>query len=114
MAAEEVGVSLLGLRPKECYVIEKALYERMTEQKDGETRFVVPESLKDTIVTVVKQAVTDDTLREELVYLESYGDMDRIVYRKLPGSASAEEYHPAFAEISRMVERLQAGMPEEE
>lgn len=114
MAAEEVGVSLLGLRPKECYVIEKALYERMTEQKDGETRFVVPESLKDTIVTVVKQAVTDDTLREELVYLESYGDMDRIVYRKLPGEASAEEYHPAFAEISRMVERLQAGMPEEE
>jgi hypothetical protein len=35
MAAEEVGVALLGIRPKECYVIGKTMYESMTETVDG-------------------------------------------------------------------------------
>lgn len=114
MAAEEAGVSLLGIRPKECYVIEEVLYDRMTEQTEGETRFVVNGELMDTVVAVSEQALTNDTLKEELVYLESYSDMDRIIYRNLPGEASAEEYHPDFDKIQRMVEGLQAGVFEEE
>lgn len=114
MAAEEAGVSLLGIRPKECYVIEKALYDRLTEQSEEGTRFVVHGELMDTVVTLSEQALTNDTLKDELVYLESYADMDRIIYRNLPGESSAEEYHPDFDEIQRLVEGLQAGVFEEE
>lgn len=110
MAAEEVGVALLGIRPKECYVIEETLYDELTETVEGRVCFKTPVSMKDTIVTVAEQAVTDDTLREELLYLESYLDMDEIVYRTLPGEALAEEYRPEFGEIQRMLERLQMGI----
>lgn len=113
VAAEEVGVSLLGVRPKECYVMDEALYGRITETTGGETRFVVPESLVETIVTVTEQSVTNDTLKEEAVYLESYSDVDRIVYTKLPGEASAEEYHPDFDGISQMMTWIETGVPAE-
>lgn len=113
-AAEEVGVSLLGVRPKECYVLDEALYERMTENVDGRIRFKKPVSVKETIVEAVEQAVTDDTLREELLYLESYLDMEHIEYVGLPGEASAEEYHPEFGEIQTLVERIRAGLPLDE
>lgn len=114
MAAEEIGVSLLGVRPKECYIIEEALYDELTETVEGSRQFREQESLLDTVVTIAGQALTDDTLREELVYLESYEDTERIVYRRLPGEASAEEYHPDFTAIGQMVEGLQAGRFEEE
>lgn len=114
LATEEVGVSLLGIRPKECYIMDETLYNSMTETVDGRVIFVTPESLKDTIVTIAEQAITNDTLRDELVYLESYADMDRIIYRELPGGASAEEYRPEYIEIKRMVERIQGGLFEEE
>ena len=114
MAGEEVGVSLLGLRPKECYVIEEALYNELTETVEGKRRFKKPESLLDTLVTVAEQALTDDSLREDLVSLESYEDTERIVYRMLPGEASAEEYYPEYGAIGQMVERIQSGLFEEE
>ncbi|MBR6536161.1 MAG: hypothetical protein IKT67_03085 [Lachnospiraceae bacterium] len=114
MAAEEVGVSLLGLRPKECYIVEEALYNELTETVEGQRRFKKPESLLDTVTTIAGQALTDDTLREELVYLESYEDLKQIVYRTLPGEASAEEFHPDFGAIGQMVEALQNGWFEEE
>lgn len=110
MAAEEVGVALLGVRPKECYVIEKTVYEELTETVDGQVRFQIPKSMKDTIVAVTKQAITDDTLREELLYVESYLDMKEIVYRTLPGEALAEEYRPEFGGIRQMLEQLQMGV----
>ncbi len=114
MAAEEVGVSLLGIRPKECYVTEEALYNGITENVEGKRRFSLPGELMDTVVTVVEQAVTNDTLKEELVYLESYSDTDRIFYRDLPGEASAEVFYPDFGKIQQMVEGLKIGLYEEE
>ena len=116
MAAEEVGVALLGVRPKECYVIEEAFFEELTETVDGQVRFRTPASVKDTIVAVADRAVTDDTLREELLYVESYLDMEEIVYRTLPGEALAEEYRPEFGKIQQMLEQLQMGVftPEDE
>ncbi len=109
-AAAEVGVSLLGVRPKECYILEESLYEQMTESVEGQVRFKIPVSVKDTITEAVEHAVTDDSLREELLYLESYLDMKNIRYVSLPGEASAEEYHPEFGEIQTLVERVQAGV----
>lgn len=114
IAAEEVGVSLLGIRPKECYIIEESLYEQMTEVVEGQVRFKKPVSVKDTITEVVERAVTDDTLREELLYLESYLDMEHIKYVRLPGEASAEEYYPEFGEIQKLVEEIRTGRLAEE
>lgn len=110
MAAEETGLALLGVRPKECYIIEKALYEGMTETVEGQVRFRLPGSVKETIISTAEHAVTNDTLREELVYLESYLDIEQIAYRKLPGKAQAEEYLPDRQEVQYMVERLQMGL----
>ncbi len=109
LAAEEVGVALLGVRPKECYVIEKELFDGMTETVDGQRRFLSGMSVKDTISAAVRQSVTNDTLRDELVYLESYLDLDEIYYRVLPGEALAEEYRPDFGGIQQMSADLQSG-----
>jgi len=114
MAAEEVGVALLGIRPKECYIIEKELYESMTETVEGQVCFKTPVSLKETIAEVTEQAVTNDTFREELVYLESYRDIDSVFYRKLPGEALAEEYQPDYGGIALMTEQFQTGVFEGE
>lgn len=109
MAAEEVGAALLGVRPKECYFIEEAVYESITETVDGKVRFRSAMSVKDMIVTVEEHAVTNDTLAEEMVYWESYQDMDTMEYKILPGKRTAEEYRPDFDEIAWMVEQLQNG-----
>ena len=114
MATEEVGVSLIGIHPKECYVMEESLYHRITENVDGKTRFVLSGELLDTVVSLTEQTRNNDTLKEEMVYLESYSDMDRIIYRDLPGVASAEEYYPDFDRIQRLVEELRNGVFEEE
>lgn len=113
MAAEEVGAALLGVRPKECYFIEETVYESITETVDGEVRFRSATSVKDMIATVAEHAVTDDTLAEELVYWESYRDIDTVEYKTLPGKRTAEEYRPDFDEIAWMVERFQNGRFEE-
>ncbi len=114
MAAEEVGVALLGIRPKSCFVIEKELFENLTEPVDGEVRFQVPDSVKDVILEVTGQAVTNSSAEEELVYWESYLDLDDIYYRTLPGSLSAEEYRPDRSGIQRMTEGFQTGVFHEE
>lgn len=109
MAAEEVGVSLLGVRPKECYIIEESFFEEMTETVNGERRFRTGLSVKEVISAVTKQALTNGAPEEEMVYLESYRDIDRIVYQKLPGISSAQEYQPDFDGIAVMMERIQNG-----
>ena len=109
MAAEEAGVSLLGIRPAECYVIEESLYEDNTELVDGKRRFLRGLPVKEVITSAVLQGVTNDTLKEEMVYLESYKDMDRITYVRLPGEAFAQEYKPDFNQISVLLEQLKAG-----
>lgn len=113
MAAEEVGVALLGVRPKHCYVIENTLYEKLTETVNGETRFQTPESVKDVILEVTGHAVTDGTAEEELLYWESYLDVEEVYYRTLPGTATAEEYRPDWDGIQRMTEGFQTGFFEE-
>lgn len=114
MAAEEVGVALLGVRPKECYVVEASFYENITENMDGRRQFTVPKSIKETIVGAVENAVTNDTSTEELLYWESYLDIKEVSYVDLPGKASPEEYHPDLGELRLMVEELRAGIFEEE
>lgn len=109
MAAEEVGVSLLGVRPKECYIIEEAFYDEITETVNGERRFTTGGSVKEVISAVTERAFTNGTPEEEMVYLESYRDIDRIVYRKLPGNAFAQEYQPDYDGIASMMERIQNG-----
>lgn len=113
MAAEEVGVSLLGVRPKECYIVEESVYEEITELVDGKRRFKSGLSVKEVISSVTEYGRTDDTIKEEMVYWESYRDIDTIVYRVLPGEASAQEYRPDLNETAHLVENLRTGIFEE-
>jgi len=113
MAAEEVGVSLLGERPRECYVIDKSFYEGITEVRDGRREFKVPESVKETVIATAEHAVTDDTPEAELLYWESYSDVEDVYYKTLPGKASPEEYQPDITEFRRMAEEFRAGIFEE-
>ena len=110
MAAEEVGAALLGIRPKECYFLEKATYDSLTERTEGVTRFRIPDSVKDTVFTITAHAVTNDSLEAELLYWESYLDLNDIYYRTLPGEASAEEYRPDYNGIQSMTEQFQTGV----
>lgn len=109
MAAEETGLALLGVRPKECYIIEEEIYRQLTEEEGGQTRFSESISVRDAICLAVNHAVTKDTLAQEFVYLESYRDLDLVLYTSLPGEALAEEYKPDEQEIKRMVQNFQAG-----
>lgn len=113
MAAEEVGAALLGVRPKECYVIEESLFETMTETVEDEVRFKMPLGMEETLVSTKAGVVTDAVAREETLYWESYRDMDEVYYKTLPGKASAEEYVPDATEIRLLVERLQTGVFED-
>ncbi|MBP3616548.1 MAG: hypothetical protein J6J38_00755 [Lachnospiraceae bacterium] len=113
MAAEEIGVSLLGVRPKECYILDKNIYEEITELVDGKRRFKSGLSVKEVISSVTEYGRTDDTIKEEMVYWESYRDIDTIVYRVLPGEASAQEYRPDLNETAHLVENLRTGIFEE-
>lgn len=113
MAAEEVGVSLLGVRPKECYIVEESVYEEITELVDRKRRFKSGLSVKEVISSVTEYGRTDDTIEEEMVYWESYRDIDTVVYRVLPGEASAQEYRPDLNETAHLVENLRTGIFEE-
>jgi len=113
MAAEEVGVSLLGERPKECYVIDELFYDEITETRDGRREFRAPQSVKETIVAAVERGVTDDTLEEELLYWESYLDMKDVYYKMLPGKTSPEAYQQDVAALRQMVEEFRMGVFEE-
>lgn len=110
MAAQEVGASFLGVRPKTCYILEKAAFEELTERTKDGIRFALKDSVKDTIVKVTERALTDRSLKEEMVYLESYLDVKRVIYRRLPGKAEAQEYRPDAAGIREMVEAYQTGL----
>ncbi len=114
MAAEEVGLALLGVRPKECYIIEEQVYRQLTEETEGQLRFSEALSVRAAIKLAVTHAVTKDTLSEELMYLESYRDLDTLLYTGLPGKALAEEYKPEEQEVHRLVQNLQAGIFSEE
>ncbi len=114
MAAEEVGVSLLGGRPKECYVVDKSFYESITENINGRVEFKKPESVKETVVAAVEHAVTNDTSEDELLYWESYRDIEDVYYKLLPGKASPEEYLPDIAALRQMAEELRMGIFEEQ
>ena len=113
MAAEEVGVSLLGVRPKECYILEESVYEEITELADGKRRFKSGLLINEVISSVTEHGMTNDTVKEEMVYWESYQDLDIVLYRILPGNASAQEYRPDLNGIAQLAEKLHAGMFEE-
>lgn len=115
MAAEEVGLALLGVRPKECYIIEEEIYGKLTTETEGKIRFSETLPVKEAIVLATEHAVTKDTLSREMVYLESYRDLDTIRYIRLPGESLAEEYKPETQKIQQLVQNLQAGIfPEED
>ena len=109
MAAEEAGEALLSLRPKECYVMEEAAFEEMTEKADGKRKFKTGVSVKETVANALEHSVTNDTLRDEMLYWESYQDIEKIYYRVLPGKALAEEYQPDRSGVQAMVTALRAG-----
>ena len=106
-------MSLLGVRPKECYVLEERVYEEITELVDGKRRFKSGLPVNEVISSVTEHGVTNDTVKEEMVYWESYRDLDAVLYRMLPGSASAQEYHPDLNGIAQLTEKLHAGFFEE-
>ena len=109
MAAEEAAVSLLGVRPKVCYVLEESIYETLVEKTEKGVRFRTPDSVKETILWVTEHAITDGTLEEELVYVESYRDIDTVTYEKLPGTEEAVQYRPDYDGIYALVEQYRAG-----
>jgi len=113
MALEEIGVALFGIRPKDCYIMEQVTYEQLTEPVDGRRQFTSGGSVKETVKTALAHSLTTASLEEEMLYWESYLDVDKVVYTILPGTASAQEYRPDKAEIQRMVQNLQAGLFEE-
>lgn len=114
MAATETAVGILGVRPKACYILKEALFDTLTEQTSEGKRFLKPASVKDTIVIASKNALTDRTLEEELIYTESYRDVKAVLYRDLPGKAEAQEYIPDWAGIKEMVEAYRMGRFTEE
>lgn len=114
MAAEEVGVSLLGVRPKECYILDKSFYEGITELREGRREFKVPESVKKTIFAAAEQGVTNDKPGDELLYWESYRDIEEVYYKVIPGNASPEEYQPDIAALRQMAEEFRTGVFDEE
>lgn len=109
MAAEEAGEALLSLRPKECYVMEEAAFEKMTEKADGTIKFKEFASVKEAIAEATEHSVTNDTMRDEMMYWESYQDIKKIYYRILPGKALAEEYEPDRFAVQEMVAAFKAG-----
>ncbi len=114
MAAAEVAAGFLGERPKGCYVLEGETFRSIVrETKEGE-RFVVPDSVKDTILTVFEHSLTDRTLAEELIYTEGYLDIGEIYYTTLPGVAAAEEYLPDLNGIREMAENYRLGISAKE
>ena len=113
MAAEEVGVALLGIRPKDCYIMEQTAYEQLTEQTEEGRRFQTAVSVKDAVRTALEHSLTTASVEGEMLYWESYLDVDKVVYLTLPGTASAQEYRSDKAEIQQMVQDFQAGLFEE-
>lgn len=109
MAAEEIGTALLGVRPTESYIIGKELYDALTKQESGRLLFRREGSMEEKIVSVAENAITNDTKEEELVYWESYSDVDCIYYMKLPGRAGAQEYVPDDEKIAETVGCLEEG-----
>ncbi|MBR2407554.1 MAG: hypothetical protein IKB07_01230 [Lachnospiraceae bacterium] len=109
MAAEEVGTVFLGTRPKETYIVDETVYDTITETVAGETRFLPMLSVKETIAAMTNHAVTNDTFRDELVYWESYQDVDRVLYMELPGEKFAEEFRPDTDAVRGMAERFRLG-----
>ena len=93
--------------------MEESVYEEITELVDGKRRFKSGLSVKEVISSVTEYGRTDDTIKEEMVYWESYRDIDTIVYRVLPGEASAQEYRPDLNETAHLVENLRTGIFEE-
>lgn len=110
MAAEEVGVALLGTRPAECYVIDREFYNNITETVNGKEVFKESLSVKETIVEATEQAVTDDTAEEELLYWESYLDIKEFFYKTIPGKATPEEFQPEIATLRQMAEEFRVGV----
>ena len=109
MAAEEIAVSLLGVRPTESYIIGEESYSAMTEKEDGRLYFKRNGSVEETIVQVASNAITNDTAKEELAYWESYTDVDCIYYLRLPGRDGAQEYVPDGEKIAEAVGCLETG-----
>lgn len=109
LAAEEAGAVLLGERPAVCYILEESVFEELTQDIGGEVHFSSQIPVKEMIFKVFEHAVTNGTLRGEMVYLESYKDIDRVLYRELPGKAEAEEFRPDSARIAEMVEKYRSG-----
>ncbi|MBQ9768245.1 MAG: hypothetical protein IJW37_09110 [Lachnospiraceae bacterium] len=109
MAATEVAAGFLGERPKACYILEEDTYRSLVEETKEGGRFFIPDSVRDTILTVFEHAVTDRTPEEELVYVESYRDVEELYYYTLPGTATAQEYVPDRVGIKEMVEAYRGG-----
>lgn len=114
MAAEEAVVSLLGVRPTVCYVMEEAVYEALTEKEEDQILFRTPDSVRDTILWTMERVFTDGTMEDELVYVESYRDIRRVIYEMLPGTAEAQQYRPDYDKIQVMVNGYLAGQWDEQ
>ena len=93
--------------------MEQSAYEQLTELVDGKRRFKENGSVRESVRTALEHSVTTASLEGEMLYWESYLDVDKVVYLTLPGEASAQEYRPDREEIKRLVQNLQAGLFEE-
>lgn len=109
MAAEEIGTALLGVRPTESYIIGTDDYAALTKKDGGRIYFEREGSVEEKIMTLTANAITNDTAEEELVYWESYSDLDYIYYLRLPGRNGAQEYVPDGEKIAEMVSCLETG-----
>lgn len=109
MAVEEAGTALLGVRPAESYIIDGETYSHLIKREEGRIYFVRPESMEETIEDVVSNGITNDTAEAELVYWESYADVECIYYMKLPGRDGAQEYVPDEDKIAEMMNCLETG-----
>lgn len=114
MAAEEAVAGLFGVRPKACYLMGEEQFEGLTKMTEEGIRFLPPESVRETMSDVQNNSVTDQSLKDILVYTESYKDIREIYYRRLPGDDGSGEYRPDLLAAKEMAERLGVGLFEEE
>lgn len=114
MAAEEAMGSLLGVRPKGCYLLPKKLFDRIFEENDGKLKFRSEESVPEIIRRVQETAVTDKKAAETMVFTESYCDIKEIYSYTIPGSEQQAGYRTDPELVKEMTERFLAGLFEEE
>lgn len=112
VAAEEVFSEVLGKRPRECFVMERAEFEKYFEMAPEGPIFRANTDIRQQIAAMYSEAICDRDVREGILYTESYLDVKEILFCELPGSGGPGEFRPDYEKIRLLAENLENGFYE--